>query len=206
MADGWRRILRGGGKPRLGDPPAVTHSAYADAPDPEPEPVPRLDLWLASAATVLAAVAAFLLPDGSLVRLLVTAPAWLFLPGYLMLQALLVPVRPPALRVVHAVAAIGLSIPMVGLLALATVVLPGGLSERSIVAVVTFVCLALAVVAGMRRIARPNVDDEPDEPVVRRVRPVPPQVVQPRRAASRAAAPATRSAAPAGPPARPSRR
>lgn len=107
-----------------------------------------------AAATLLAfvgAAAVAIAPPGSPARVALTAPTLLVVPGYLLLQALLVPVRPWPRRGLHAVVALGLSPAIVGLLALATALAPGGFKPMPLVAAVTFGCVAMAALAAVRR-------------------------------------------------------
>ncbi len=106
-----------------------------------------LDLALASAATVIAAFAV-MLPNGA-TRAALTLPVIVFVPGYLLLQAVLGKGEPPS--PLHVIVAVGISPPLVGLLALLTAIVPGGFTAGPIIAVVTTACLALAAVALVRR-------------------------------------------------------
>lgn len=110
-----------------------------------------VDLAVAVGLVLVAVLVAASRPEGDAVRLAVAAPVVLVVPGYLLLQAALVPARSAKMRVVHAAAAIGLSPVVLGLAALATALVPGGFQTGPIVAVVTVFCLALAALAGYRR-------------------------------------------------------
>jgi uncharacterized membrane protein len=92
-----------------------------------------------------------MLAEGDLARVVLTLPVLLWAPGYLLMQAMLVPARDARRRAVHAVAAVGVSPAVVGLLALATAILPGGFRPAVIVSVVTLACVALAATAYYRR-------------------------------------------------------
>lgn len=72
--------------------------------------------------------------------------ALLVAPGYLLLQAML-----GAPRGWHVLAGMGLSIPLIGLLALATAVVPGGFQAGAIVITITLGVLALGALAWLRR-------------------------------------------------------
>jgi uncharacterized membrane protein len=105
--------------------------------------VANVDLVGAMVMTVVAAVFAYapgpITPwTGGLFLLLV--------PGYVLVQAI---VRRP--RLWHAAAAPGLGIPVVGLLALATALLPRGFVISNIIAVVAVGTLGLAAAAWWRR-------------------------------------------------------
>lgn len=108
-----------------------------------------LDIGIAGGAMVAAALVS-LLPDGNPLRAAVALPVLLVAPGYLALQAISHRPRHDAL---HFMAAIGLSLPLVGLLALATSTVPGGFTVGAIVVVVTLGCLTLGGVAYIRRAA-----------------------------------------------------
>ena len=80
-----------------------------------------------------------------------------FVPGHLLIAAV---TRAPTMkgqRPMRALVALGVSPPLVGLLALATTLLPGGFRPMTIVIVVTVACLAFAVVAAFRRRGRTSV-------------------------------------------------
>lgn len=113
------------------------------------------DLAAAAGLAVVAALAAAAMPQGSVLRLLVTLPVLLVVPGYLLLQALLVPARRPQRRIAHAALAVGISPPLVGLLALSTDLF-GSFRPVTIVATITIACVAFAIVALVRRAARPG--------------------------------------------------
>lgn len=114
-------------------------------------PEEAADVVLAAAAATAAAFAAALLPPGSALRVLLAWPLLLVVPGFLLLQALVVPVAVGRRRFSHALVAVGISPALVGLLALATALVPGGFRPLSIVSVVTGACLLLAAVALVRR-------------------------------------------------------
>ncbi len=109
-----------------------------------------LDLALPCVAAGLAALA-LLLPDGSGLRMALALPLLLFVPGHLLIAAVAPWPATARRRLVRACVAVGVSPPIVGLLALSTTLLPGGFRASSIVAVVTAACLALAGAAAWRR-------------------------------------------------------
>lgn len=131
-------------------PPATAH--------PQRKPATRagrvLDLAAAATLATLAALLVSSLPDGSLLRAAVTLPILLLVPGYLLIEATVTSVK-PGQRAMHALVGLGVSPPLVGLLALATVLLPGGFSGAAIVGTVTFACLGLAALAMWRRLRTP---------------------------------------------------
>lgn len=100
---------------------------------------------------VLAAAIALTLPAGSTLRAALTLPVLLVAPGYLLLQSILVPAWPPSRRWLHAVLGLGISPPLLGLMALSTIVLPGIFTPNTIIAAVTLGCLALGTLAVFRR-------------------------------------------------------
>lgn len=132
-----------------------------DAPAPQNPFLGSADVIV---AVVLAFAAAFgvAFPAASVVvRVLVAAPLVLVVPGYLLLQAALVPARPARRRLAHALIALGLSPGILGLAALATALSPGGFRPVPIVLSVTVVCLGLAAVALVRRAHHPVSAREP---------------------------------------------
>ena len=109
-----------------------------------------IDLGIPCALAVLAALA-MQVPEGSGVRMALALPMLFFVPGHLLIAAV---TRPPTMlgqRPMRALMALGVSPPLVGLLALSTTLLPGGFRPMTIVTVVTVACLALAAVAAFRR-------------------------------------------------------
>lgn len=109
------------------------------------------DVLISSGLVVIAAAIALTLPSGSTLRAVLTLPVLLVAPGYLLLQSILVPARPPSRRLLHAVLGLGISPPLVGLLALSTTVVPGIFTPNTIIAAVTLGCLALGTLAVFRR-------------------------------------------------------
>lgn len=123
-----------------------------------------VDLLVAAGLMVLAGGAALALPDGSTLRLAFVVPILLVAPGYLLLQALIVPARSAATRGRHAVLSLGVSPALLGLLALSTAIVPGGFQEGAILAVVTIGSVVLGAVGFGRRRAKARVlaGDEED--------------------------------------------
>lgn len=109
------------------------------------------DLVAAAAFTALAASQAFFMPLGNPIRVFITLVFLLTVPGYLLIQALVVPARPAASRWVHALLGVGISPAIVGLLALSTALIPGGFHPVVIIAIVISACAALAAAAFGRR-------------------------------------------------------
>lgn len=110
-----------------------------------------LDLLAACIVALLAGLAYLALPAGSALRVALACSVLFFVPGYLLIEAVTEPTASRSRRIVRAWIAIGVSPVLVGLLALATAVLPGGFRATSIVATVTLACLALGGVAFWRR-------------------------------------------------------
>lgn len=110
-----------------------------------------LDILALSGLVVLAALAAFALPEGSAFRWGFTLPVVLVAPGYLLLQAIFVPARPVGSRLVHALLSLGISPAIVGLLALSTALVPGGFQRSAIVGVVAVGCMVLGGLGLFRR-------------------------------------------------------
>lgn len=103
------------------------------------------DVLIVAALAIVALMARWL-PEGDVARLLLTLPIILFVPGYLLVQAISTRMRPR-----HFVAAVGISPPLVGLLALLTAVFPGGFRPTPIVITITLACFLLAGLALWRR-------------------------------------------------------
>lgn len=122
----------------------------------------RLDLVACAALAVLAGVAFLSLPGGSVLRMALAFSVLFFVPGYLLVEAAAGPARRSGSRAVRALLAIGVSPPLVGLLALATAILPGGFRAGPIVALLCVACLSLAAAAAWRRGAHaPTTVPEP---------------------------------------------
>lgn len=123
------------------------------------------DVLAGAGLALVALVGAIAIPSGSTVRLAIVLPILLVVPGYLLLQALLVPARPAAERGRHLLVSVGLSPAVLGLLALSTAIVPGGFTRGSILAIVTAGCLVFAGVALRRRWSKAHVlaaEDEED--------------------------------------------
>jgi uncharacterized membrane protein len=82
---------------------------------------------------------------------MLTLPMLLFVPGYLLLQAFVVPAATGAARGWQALASLGISPAMMGLFALLTAVVEGGFRLGAIVALSLLGCLALGAAALVRR-------------------------------------------------------
>lgn len=111
---------------------------------PRTTPVNNWDL-LAGAGAMLSAMAISFASPGLLLAWIGLA-ILLVVPGYLLVQSW---VRTP--QPWHVAAGMGLSIPLVGMLALLTAVVPGGFRPAPIVVTITVGVLALALVAWVRR-------------------------------------------------------
>ncbi len=109
------------------------------------------DLGICLVLAGIAAAAAFWMPAESPFRLVLGLPVLVFVPGYLLLQALMVPRKASLPRWVEALLAIPVSPAVVGLLALATWIIPGGFTPRMIIGVVTGACFLLGAIALQRR-------------------------------------------------------
>jgi uncharacterized membrane protein len=109
------------------------------------------DVILAMLFVVTSAFAVAALPDGSTLRLALSVPVLLVAPGYLLLQALLVPARPAGQRWLHAFVSVGLTPAIVGLLAVSMAWIWDGLTPQGIVTTVTVACMAFAAIALYRR-------------------------------------------------------
>ncbi len=114
------------------------------------------DLLIAAPLAVLAALVASLLPAGDPIRIVLTLTILLTVPGYLLLQAIFVPAGPIRSRAIQALFGIGVSPVVVGLLALSTALFVGGFGATAIIVTVTMACLALALVAFIRRSLSPE--------------------------------------------------
>jgi hypothetical protein len=108
------------------------------------------DVAIAAALALMAALAAGNLPVGAL-RYLLTVPMLVLVPGYLLLQAFVVPPARGAARGWQVLASLGLSPAVVGLLALTTAIVQGGFRLPIILILVTLASLGLGAVALARR-------------------------------------------------------
>ena len=105
-----------------------------------------------SLAFVLVAAAAYLtLPEGSLARLALVAPAVLLVPGYLLVEATASGPTSPRKRVGHALVGLGVSPAFLGVVALATALVPGGFRAPAIVGAITLACFGAAWIVLERR-------------------------------------------------------
>lgn len=154
--------------PALG-PAKVAHRqprAAASGRPPRPQrgqrTWPKLDIAIATSLGVAATAAAVSLPPGSL-RMLLALPMVLFVPGYLLLQAFVVPAAEGRARLWQVLASIGISPAVLGLMALSTSIVEGGFRLGAILAMTTLGCLALAATAVMRRRALALASSKPAE-------------------------------------------
>ncbi|HUR25613.1 MAG TPA: DUF1616 domain-containing protein [Candidatus Thermoplasmatota archaeon] len=144
------------GAPPVAAAAAKGHAARSTGASRPPRPArgghawPKLDVAIASGLVVLAFVAATSLPAGSL-RLALVLPMLLFAPGYLLLQAFVVPAAPRAARTWQGLASLGISPAVLGLLALATSIVQGGFRLDAILLLATIGSLAFAATALVRR-------------------------------------------------------
>lgn len=106
---------------------------------------------VAAGLAIIAALVASVTPAGNPLRLFVTLPIILVVPGYLLIQVFMVPARSTAARCVHALLGVGVSPALLGLLAMSTALLPGGFRPYTIILAVTLACLVMAGVAAARR-------------------------------------------------------
>lgn len=118
------------------------------------------DLVAGAILALVGALGARFLPDGDGARVALAAPVLLVVPGYLLIQTFVIRTETGHPRWFHVFFGIGLSPAVVGLLALATTVIPNGFQPAMIVAFVTVGCLLLAVVARMRRFHAIAADQE----------------------------------------------
>lgn len=113
-------------------------------------PTPVGDLVVAVGLLGLAFLAAWQMEPGNL-RLALTLPALAIVPGYVLLQAALVPVRTPLERAGHAAFALGLSPAYLALVALTTTFTPDGFRAGPILGWTLAGSAVLAVAAFLRR-------------------------------------------------------
>lgn len=109
------------------------------------------DIIGAASLAVLAALVAFVVPDGAAFRVYVTLAILLTVPGYLLIQTGVVPTRRHRTRAKHLLLGVGVSPVVVGLAALSTAAVDGGFKPAPIVVMVTVVCVSLALIAFIRR-------------------------------------------------------
>lgn len=127
------------------------------------------DLLVGAALVLVAATLAFLMPLGHPVRFAITLLVLTTVPGYLLIQAVLRPAQLRTSRAIHVALGVGLSPAVVGLLALLTVLFPGGFLPFTIIATVTVACLVMVAVAFRRRSSRPTEAAAPSGPEPSRV-------------------------------------
>lgn len=109
------------------------------------------DVALSLVLAVVSVIAAFVLPDGSTIRFILALPTLLLVPGYLLLQALMLPRARGLSRPQEALLSLAASPAIVGLLALATWAVPGGFRPRLIIGTVAGACFMLAAIILQRR-------------------------------------------------------
>ncbi|MHB1261120.1 MAG: DUF1616 domain-containing protein [Thermoplasmatota archaeon] len=138
--------MQDGGRP--------TGAGNSSAPQSSPSSRPfvaNLDLAACVGLVALACLAFLALPGGSFLRMSLAFTVLFFAPGYLLIEAAAGPARSMSSRGLRASLAIGVSPALVGLLALATAVLPGGFRPAPIVVLLAVACLGLAGAAFWRR-------------------------------------------------------
>lgn len=118
----------------------------------------HVDLAVVCALAALAGLAYAVLPGGAILRVALAVAILFFVPGYALIEAMVGPAATRRQRIVRGFVAIGASPPLIGLLALATVALPGGFRPASIVVTVLLASIALAGVAFWRRRRAPTSD------------------------------------------------
>ncbi|MHB1262098.1 MAG: DUF1616 domain-containing protein [Thermoplasmatota archaeon] len=121
---------------------------------------PKLDIAIAGSLGIAATAAAVSLPPSTL-RTVLALPMILFVPGYLLLQAFVVPAAAGRTRTWQAFASIGISPAILGLMALSTSIVQGGFRLGAILMVTTLGCLAFATTALLRRRALAHAASTP---------------------------------------------
>lgn len=111
-----------------------------------------MDLVLGSAIAIAAGLAAIYHPDRLVLRGVLTVPALLVVPGYLLLQAILPSIDAAPTRTQQGVLALGISPALVGLVALSTAVTPWGFHRTPIILGVMLTSLGLAGTVLYRRV------------------------------------------------------
>jgi hypothetical protein len=148
--------------------PAKARPARSSSASRPPRPArsghawPKLDIVVASGLVLTAFAASTSLPPGPL-RLALVLPMLLFAPGYLLLQAFVVPAATGSRRGWQALAALGISPAVLGLLALLTSVVQGGFREDAILALTALGSLAFGMAGLVRRrsLARASSSPKP---------------------------------------------
>jgi hypothetical protein len=133
------------------DSPAAGHATGLPGMHGTHQPRGIVDLVVALAFAVTGAVAAIHLPAGSTPRLLLVLPVLFVVPGYLLLQATVERAGDPLAIVRQLLVGIGVSIALVGVVALSTAILPTGFKEGPIIAAVTASCFLFGGLAALRR-------------------------------------------------------
>jgi uncharacterized membrane protein len=123
--------------------------------------VANLDLAACAGLVLLAAVAFLFLPEGSSLRLALGLGVLFFAPGYLLIEASAGPAPSRSSRAARLGLAIGASPALVGVLALATAVLPEGFRPVPIVVLLVVASFVLAGAAVWRR-GTPTRNAAPD--------------------------------------------
>lgn len=116
---------------------------------------PKADVAVALALGAVSVGAAVSMEAG-LARTLLALPMLLFVPGYLLLQAFVVPAATGPGRGWQVLASLGISPAVVGLLSLMTSIVDGGFRLGAILALTAFGTLAFGVAALVRRNALAN--------------------------------------------------
>lgn len=111
------------------------------------------DILIAMVLVLVGTFAALVLPEGNTPRLLLALPVLFFAPGYLLIQAALGHRSTRSARGWHAALAVGVSPPVIGILALLTAAVPGGFRMTPIILSVTVGSVGLALLALYRRTA-----------------------------------------------------
>lgn len=109
------------------------------------------DIIVAASLAVMAALLAVVLPDGAPLRAYLALAILLTVPGYLLIQTVVVPIRRLRTRATHLLLGVGASPAVVGLAALSTATIDGGFKPVPIVVMVTIACLSLGLIAFLRR-------------------------------------------------------
>lgn len=141
-------------------PPRSSAAGRPPRPQRAERSWPKLDIALAGSLGIAATAAAVSLPPGTL-RTVLALPMILFVPGYLLLQAFVVPAVNGRARLWQALASLGISPAALGILALSTSIVQGGFQLGAILAVTTLGCLAFAATAVLRRRALAHAASQP---------------------------------------------
>lgn len=136
--------------PRETRPARPTRRGSASKTKPERGSWRWVDVAGAATLAVAAGIGAAVLEPGPL-RLALTLPMVLFVPGYLLLQAFRVPAASGRELGWQALASLGISPAVLGLLALSTAIVEGGFRLGVILVTTTVACLLFATAALVRR-------------------------------------------------------